>query len=143
MKSIITEGLEKRLAEAGLGISNKKEDEFVYVITVPVEGKGEYIIYTTEQTVKREGLKCFKMCQVSEHIPFEVVTPDEIKKFIWKWEDFCLSRDLPLMPFETNEKAMFLPTYLDIINKSGKCFDTWYKLFGFSDIEIRTAIKKE
>jgi len=137
--------LEAIIAELGLAIDQKKESENIYVITVTYKNDENFVIYTTKKMVEHEGESCFRMYQVREKIPFNSVNSDKIKAFIWKYESFCLEKDLPVPSFDASSEEIFIQVYADMIKKSSMCMNKYRSIFlGISakDVEnrIRTVI---
>ena len=85
MEKIIAD-LEQKLTEAGITILEKRFDSFSYAVAVGTR-KGEYVIYFTKSFIKYRGNKrdCLKVMYVTEHIPFEKITPINGGDFIWPY----------------------------------------------------------
>lgn len=74
MKSII-ENLEKNVNNtAGLTIIDRREDGFTYTLAIRC-GEDTFVVYTTHGIQHYRKESCLLMFKVTEHIPFNSVTP--------------------------------------------------------------------
>ena len=136
MKKMVQE-LEGKIKDMGLMIGEKKENDDLYIITIPHQEKGEFIVYTTKKAVEHDGESAFRMYQMKEHIPFDIVTEARIDAYLWHYESFCLMRDLPIAFNKPSSKEVFVNVYLDAVKKSNKRVDRYkYSICGISIEEI-------
>jgi len=81
MRSII-EKLENRIQHtADLTVLEKRDDGFAYSIALQKDGEN-YVVYTTKGIHHFKKEACLILIKVTEHLPFEAVTPTVNGDFI-------------------------------------------------------------
>lgn len=105
----IIEKLEQHIANRGLIVLEKWNDGFTYAISVRNE-TSVFVVYTTKAIFHFREKCCLRVFELTEHIPFDSVTP-------WPCGDF-------IMP------------YTQAVTRSGKCVANYDRSFTLAEVAL-------